>query len=412
MNWFRSVLVPLVAPIVVSAPTLAQVVKATPNEDDIPKPVPVELGLAGDSLPDISRFLNVRTATSPSLSPDGKRLAFTTQISGAPQVWVLDRPGGWPRQITFGEPVTFHAWSPAGDWIVYGVDRGGNEREGFYLINPEGTVERELLAPSQGFRVFGGFTRDGKKIAYASTERNGIDFDIYLLDLETGRSTEVFRGRMGLHAVSWRADGGAVILSESRGEDANDVYLLDLASGRLDTLFRPPERAWYGGFSWTPEGRSFYLSTNERTEYAALARYDLGSRQLHLIEPDRDVEEVALSPDGRYLLWTTNEGGYSALHGRDLATCRPIAPPVLPPGVYTLGWAAAAPVAAISVAGPRIPGDIWVWNVAEGSLERATYFRHCRSGSFPDGSPRALQFPRPRLRKNVLSAERSPAAGE
>src|SRR5690606_16121605 len=123
-------------------PALAQV-KPTPNEDDIPKPVPAEVGLAGSRTPDISRFLNVRTASAPSLSPDGRRLAFRTQISGAPQLWVVDAVGGWPRQLTFGEPVTFHAWSPAGDWIIYGVDRGGDEREGFYLISPDGPRERE-----------------------------------------------------------------------------------------------------------------------------------------------------------------------------------------------------------------------------------------------------------------------------
>src|SRR5690606_6541452 len=142
---------------------LAQV-PPTPNEDDVPKPVPAEIGLAGSRTPDISRFLNVRTAGAPSLSPDGRRLSFRRQISGAPQRWAGEAAGGGPRERTFGEPVTFHAWSPAGGWIIYGVDRGGDEREGFYLISPDGTRERELLAPSDAFRMFGDFTRDRKSV--------------------------------------------------------------------------------------------------------------------------------------------------------------------------------------------------------------------------------------------------------
>ena len=38
----------------------------TPNDADIPTPVPVEMSLAGASTPDISRFLNVRTAAGTS----------------------------------------------------------------------------------------------------------------------------------------------------------------------------------------------------------------------------------------------------------------------------------------------------------------------------------------------------------
>jgi dipeptidyl aminopeptidase/acylaminoacyl peptidase len=345
----------------------------TPNENDIPKPVPADMSLAGSALPDIARFLNVRTAGAPSLSPDGSRLAFRTQISGTPQLWVVDAAGGWPRQLTFGESVTFHEWSPAGDWIVYGTDRGGNEREGFYLITPDGALERELLAPSESFRVFGGFTRDGRRIAYATTERNGEDFDIHLLEVATGQDRRLFEGRMGLYAVSWRPDGGAVLFSQTRGEDANDISLFDVATGRLDTLFQPADRASYGGFAWTPDGAGFYLASNQDREYAGLAHYDGAERLLRWLEvPERDVEDVALSDDGVFLAWTTNEGGYSALHVRNLRTNEPVPAPALPRGIYGVEWAPRAPIAAIAVGGPQVPGDIWVWNAETGAVNRAT----------------------------------------
>lgn len=61
-------------PVVLAAtlvPTLAasQTVPPTPNDDDVPRPVPVEMTLAGADRPDIARFLNVRSAGSPSPSP-------------------------------------------------------------------------------------------------------------------------------------------------------------------------------------------------------------------------------------------------------------------------------------------------------------------------------------------------------
>jgi len=345
----------------------------TPNPADIPQPVPGDVSLAGSDRPDISRFLNVRRAGAPSLSPDGRALAFRTQISGSPQLWVVDADGGWPRQLTFGEAVTFHAWSPAGDWIAYGSDRGGNEREGFYLITPDGTRERELLAPSEAFRQFGAFTRDGRRIVYATTERNGVDFDIHLLDVASGADRRVFEGRMGLYAVSFSPDGRRVLLSEARGEDANDLYLLDIESGRLDTLFAPADRSSYASFAWTPDGAGFYLATDQDREHAGLAHLDVATRALRWIDtPPQDVEDVGLSPDGRVLVWSVNDGGYSRVSARDLTTGAAVAPPDLPRGTASVTWAEGASVAAFAVTGPSVPGDIWIWDPAAGRTVRAT----------------------------------------
>ncbi|MCI0585568.1 MAG: S9 family peptidase [Planctomycetes bacterium] len=355
------------------APVQGKPVPPTPNEADVPKPVPGEVGLAGAEKPDIARFLNVRTAGAPSLSPDGKRLSFRTGITGHSQVWVVDASGGWPDQLTFGEPVTFHDWSPSGEWIAYGVDRGGNERPGFYLISPDGRRERELLAPSEAFRVFGGFSPDGTQIAYATTERNGVDFDIHLLEVATGRDRKVHEGKGGIYVASWRLDGGALLLSETRGEDANDLHLLDLATGRFETLLRPEVPAAYGPFAWKKDGSGFYLATNQDREFSALGFFDLGKKELRFLEaPEQDVEQVAGTRDGRYLAWTVNDGGRSRLHVRDLGSGKDLPIPALPPGIYGLDWAATAPVAAVTVGGPRVPGDVWAWDLRDGSCRRAT----------------------------------------
>jgi dipeptidyl aminopeptidase/acylaminoacyl peptidase len=345
----------------------------TPNDDDIPKPVPGEPSLAGSASPDISRFLNVRTAVAPSLAPDGTRLTFLTGTTGTPQLWVVDSRGGWPDQLTFGESVTFHEWSPSGEWIVYGSDRGGNEREGYYVIAPDGSDERELLPPSEAFREFGGFTRDGQRIAYTTTERNGEDFDIHLIDVPSGHDREIYRGRMGLYAVSWRPDAGAVILSEARGEDANDAYLLDVGTGQLTDLFKPADASRYDSFSWVPDGAGFYVVTNETRECAALAYYDVATRRMRIVDaPEGEVEQVRVAPSGELMAWVTSEGGYSRLRIRNRKTGSNLSVPSLPRATYSVQWASCAPVLAIMVSGPQTPGDIWTWDATTGQLHQAT----------------------------------------
>jgi dipeptidyl aminopeptidase/acylaminoacyl peptidase len=366
-------LVPPLLALLANTTSLAQPAVPVPSDEDIPKPLPIESSLAGAARPDISRFLNIRKAIDPALSPDGTRLAFRSAITGTQQVWTVASSGGWPRQLTFVEGVTFHAWSPRGDWIVYGADVGGNEREGYYLVSPDGMRERELLAPSDAFRRFGGFTRDGSQIAYATTGRTENDFDIHLIDVASGADREVFSGRLGLFAVAWRPDARAVVLSETRGEDANDLFLLDLATGETQTLFKPAVASRYDSVSWEPDGGGFYLVTNQDREYQALARYDIATRALSVLEaPEHDVEAVALSRDGKLLAWIGNAGGYSRLHLRDVRAGKDLPVPPLPRGVYKVRWAESGSVAAIHITGPQTPGDVWILDAASGRATRAT----------------------------------------
>lgn len=360
----------------VGAPGLRVTAAEWEFPEDIPKVEPATPGLAGISPTDIVRFLMVRSAGSPALSPDGKWLAFRSSITGMPQLWVIPATGGWPRQLTFGGGITFHAWGPGDTGIIYGADRDGDEREGYHLISPDGTDERNILVYSDAYRTFGGFNDDGSQIIYSSTARNGRDFDVYVADTnsdtvsdgdgsaEGGSARMVFEGRFGYYARSWQPGGDLVIVSEARGEDANDLYLLDLNTGEMRNIFSPKVAARYSGFAWTPDGGGFFMATDQDREFTYLAHYDMAADELHVIDtPDADVGNVVLSGDGKYLAWTTNEGGYSRLHATDL-TGGEVNVPDLPDGVYGLTFAGAAPVLAISISGPGIPGDIWSWDVS------------------------------------------------
>jgi dipeptidyl aminopeptidase/acylaminoacyl peptidase len=373
----------------------------TPAPEDVPVPVPGDIGLAGAECPDIARYLNAHTAAAPSLSPDGARVAYRTSVTGSPQIWIADaRARSAPRQITFGEPVTFHEWSPAGDWIAYGVDRGGNEREGFYLISPDGERERELLPPSESFRAWGGFSHDGGRIAYAATEPGKDDFDIYTLDLAAGaRPRRVHEGKGGVYVAAWRPDGQGLLLTVTRGEDANDVLYLDLRTNRTEVVFRPQEAASYSSFAWTPDSRGFFLATNQDRDFAGLAFYDFGARRLSFIrEPLRDVEAVDLSPDGGLLAWAENAAGFSELFVQGAHThARLFQFAGLPRGVInSLEWAARAPALALQLSGPQVPGDIWAYDVQQWTARVAGSFTPRGRGRNRGGGSGGNDAPAPR----------------
>jgi dipeptidyl aminopeptidase/acylaminoacyl peptidase len=343
-----------------------------PNAGDIPIAERVTVGLAGEEPADVVRFLLAQGAKAAELSPDGKKLAFEWAVTGEPQLWLTDATGGWPQQVTFGSAITFFRWSPDGLSLLVGRDAEGNEREGYYLISTDGSEERQLLPLSNAFRQFGMFSSDGSRFVYSSTERNGIDFDIYVGDVGSGETRRVLEGSFGFFPVSWQPRGDLVIVSETRGEDANDLYFLDLGTGNLEPVFQPEVASSYESFAWLPDGSGFYLSTNHEREYAGLAFYSLAERRLEFVEtPDFDIDNVDVSGDGRFLAWTRNEDGYSRLSVIERSSGRGLQVPEFPEGVYVLDFARSAPALGLLISGPGTPGDVWTWNPVTGQSARA-----------------------------------------
>lgn len=363
------------------------------NPDDIPVTGPVTVGLAGEQPADIVRFLMANGAKESAPSPDGSQLAYEWSITGAPQLWIVDADGGMPQQITFGAEISFFRWAPDGRHLIVGRDADGNGRDGYFLISSDGTTETQLLPLSDAFREFGMFSSDGRDILYSSTERNGIDFDIYTLNIESGEPRLIVQGDFGFFPSALQPDGDILIVSETRGEVANDVHFLDMASGQLTPGFQPEDASLYDHFAWLPDGSRFFMATNEGREFAGLAFYSLEDSELeYLSTPDFDISNVELGGDDRYLTWTTNEDGYSKLHAIDRVSDQDLTVPDLPPGEFKLGFSRNAPVLSILISGPRTPGDVWIWDLQSGANSNPV--RSSLGGLKPDDfvMPISLRF--------------------
>ena len=368
--------------LLLATPSLIADAVFEPSSDDIPKPVPARNVLAGDEQPDIGRFLKVQRVVGEDISPDGRHVTYITSITGQPQLWSTEVASGTSKQLTFlDSSVTFQSWSPAGNWIAYGTDREGNGREGFYLVSLDGFQEREICAPSEVFRVFGGWSPDGRQIAFASTERNGVDFDIYTVEIakdgRTAQPKRVYEGKGGLYVAGWSQDGKWLALTQARGEADNDIALLEIATGKLNWILRPEDAASYSSMSWAGNSKGFYVATNQDRDLAGLGFYDVALKELRWIDtPDAEVESVDASRDGRFLAWTLNGNGYSSLHLRDLRRKSDggrMRVPGLPEGIYTVKWAENSRALLIRIASPQVPGDLWVWQPGSREAKRVTY---------------------------------------
>lgn len=338
-----------------------------PRPEDMPRPGPVTLGAPGQGAPDITRFLLVRSPRGATLTGDGRWVAYISDVTGVPQIWVVPAAGGFPQQLTYGSGVDWVQARPGGSDLLYGADTDGDERVGINLLSIDGTAERNIVAKSPAFRVFGTWSPDGKRFAYSSTERNGRDFDVYVADVATGQTRRVYEGKALFLAVAWAPDGDRLVLTEQRGDSANNLYLLNLNGGGLTTLFKPRVASAYDSVHFAPDGKALYLITNEGADTMRVARYDLARRRLQTIaDPGYDIGALEIDAEGRRLAWTTIETGFTRLHVRDLTTAQDVKLPALPDGMVSPTFAHDAPVLLLATDSPTTAGEVRVWNLDAG----------------------------------------------
>lgn len=357
---------------------LSVVSHADPIDAIEPSAEATQTGLAGQDPADIARYILARGAGPARLSPDGKMIAFSYGITGKTQVWTIPLMGGQPQQMTFGNGITFFAWSPEGQELVYGADNNGNEQESYYALNIAAGTERELLpAIKGGFRSFGGFNAKGDKIAYASTERNGLDFDIYLADTSSGESSRVYKGKYGNFVQAVSPDASRLVISETVGEDSDNIYVLDTKTKKRTVLSKAndplKDRANHtdGGMAWSADGQALYFATNKDREYTALMGLKLENGEMEtLYEAQADVENVQLCARDKYLVFTTNHDGFDRLHMMNMETGKNYAASDLPDGVYRLSCTDKSDTLLVGVNGFDRPGDLYTIGLDNGQMRK------------------------------------------
>jgi dipeptidyl aminopeptidase/acylaminoacyl peptidase len=276
----------------------------------------------------IQQYLNIKSASSPSFSADGKRLIYLTNVSGTSQVWAIELPNGAPRQLTkYDDNISFARFSPTRDEIVFGKAVGGNENTQFYAMKADGSGVRELTANPAVRHNFGDWSDDGKKIYYASNKRDKNYFDVYSMDVASGKETLIYQQDGSNNFAAASKNGDQIIISRSGIEKSldNNLYLIDAAT-RKETLLTPhTDASEFGDVEFLPDGDSIVLATNKDREYSSMAqmdnlRSDGGENKIYIGRdaPEWDVEGIEVSPKGSALAYTVNRDGFSELNLRKI----------------------------------------------------------------------------------------------
>ncbi|MFC4551689.1 MULTISPECIES: alpha/beta hydrolase family protein [Halorussus] len=330
---------------------------------------------------DFERYLNVRSAGAPSFGPGGERLSFLLDTTGVSQVWRLDDPGAWPRQLTFeDERVMLADWSPERDELVFSMDEGGNERAQLFRLDADGETVTPLTDRPDAKHNWGGWNSDGSKFAFASNRRDESVFDLYVQGREeTGDDAElVHEGDGWYYPVGWSPDDDRIAVLELAASSDYDLYVLDLETGDFDHVTPHEGDVFYGSVNWSPDGEALYLVTNEGADTRYFGRLDLDTLEIETVEEggDWNVESLTVDDETGRLVYGRNVDGYTELTVGELAGetgFREFPTPNLPRGAC--GGATFDPDAerfALTVTGSAENANVYVVDVESGEAERWT----------------------------------------
>ena len=270
----------------------------------------------------LTRLLSARSTVITDISADGSEMLVRSDDTGSMQVYRLSSDGGDLTQVTFlDEPVAAARYIPGTGDAVVAVDRGGNENYQLWLVALRTGELRELVVEEGVKHDLGDVTRDGRFVAFSSTRRNGVDFDVHVLDLVDGTTRIVLEG--GWNAVErFSPDGRWLTVGRLDGSFAisGDLLLIDLQTPDVRTVV---ERSGAGislGPSWYPDSSGFLFSTDAGRDVAGLATYDVAAASWHYVLDTEWDTEASLSADGTRAIVVFAENAVTRLQLRDGAT--------------------------------------------------------------------------------------------
>jgi len=346
-------------------------------------------------------YLNARQATPLGWSPKGQ-LLIATRFADVDQLHLVEAPGGARRQLTFQhEPITEAAFSPdsARSAYVFLKDSGGNENAQLYYQRlGEGTAR--MLTDGKSVNGAPLWSNSGREVAFFSTARDGHSYDISIVDPESGTLPRLAVAGDGSgaawSALDWSPDDSKLLVLKEVSVSEAYLYVVDLSSGQKREVEPAPTKVGILTAKFTRDGQGVYVISDRDAEFARLRYINLFTNDKTVISEHIpwDIESLAISRDGHYLAYVSNQAGAGKLNLLDLRTHQDLTPPRLAAGIIgSLRFDADGKRLAFAFAAANQPRDAYVLDVAENHLEPWTRSEAGAVDLAKFVLPRLVEFP-------------------
>ena len=330
----------------------------------------------------LDSWLSGRSASFRDFLPDGSML-ISTRFGDAEQIHRVERPLAAREQITFeAEPISLALANPtaAPAQFLYARDRGGDENAQLYLHDLQ-TRSTRLLTDGKSRHGGALWSRDGRYLAYQSNARNGVNQDVYVLEVASAASPRLVVSSQGQtwQPLDWSPDGMRLLLLDYRSVTDADLYVAEIATGKSTRL--PLPKSGIGTARFAADGRGVWFSADLGEEFLQLRYLDLAETKPRTLTGDLpwDIDDFEVDPSGRYVAYVANIDGYSRLELKDLGSNLTKRPTGLPAGLISnLRFDARGTQLGLTIESATSPRDAWSYDI-----EKETASRWTRSESGP-----------------------------
>ena len=204
----------------------------------------------------------------PSWSPDGARIAFSSNRNGGnSQIYVMDSNGKNVRRLTAGISDGQPVWSPDGQKIAFagiGDEEIGreNRKAKIYIITPDGTHLQKLAGDIPSSDIEPAWSPDSQRIAFASY-RGDRSAEIYLMDADGANHQRLTHDEATDREPAWSPDGSKLVFKVESDEDSIIAVMNADGSNRKNLTEEVLNGVWESktGPTWSTDGKTIaYVS--------------------------------------------------------------------------------------------------------------------------------------------------------
>lgn len=323
----------------------------------------------------LTQYQNVRSALFMDWTGDGKGIYIRTRFDDINQLHRVHAAGGVRQQLTwFPEPVGQVLRRPESEHLALTMDEGGGELDQIFLFDPAtATTTRVTDGLSRNRQIC--WSRDGRKLAFQSTRRNGRNNDLWIMDPDDPGSAKLLLEAPDgswLAPVDFSRDGKFLLVQQFMNVTDSRILVLKLEDGSLRTLAGDSEQPSANrALSFDHRGEGFYLITNVRDRSAELAWQPINpeiTRQYITAQIPWDVTDFAISENGKRGAIVTNEEGLSRLYLLDTRSGKLALVKRIPVGIINrLKFNRDNRRLAMSLSTAQSPSDVYVLDIGRSS---------------------------------------------
>jgi dipeptidyl aminopeptidase/acylaminoacyl peptidase len=331
----------------------------------------------------IDDLFYTRTVTSPSWSPDGQTIAFTSNITGRFNLWKVAANGGWPIQMAQSDDrQSDSTWSKDGKWIFFDADYAGNEQYDLFAVPAQGGAVVNLTDSPEIREQGTSISPDGSTIATTYKAKTAHSEDIAVLDVRTHAIRKLTNESDPAKLWSpgaWSPDSKYFYANRGNiGFTDSDVYRIDVATGQAENLTPHTGERIEAVTAVSPDGKTLLIQSNELGGYMNVALLDVATKkQTWVTKLEWEAASGDFSPDGKWFTYQINEDGRADAYLVNRATMKAQKIP-LPPGLNflvgnPLDFSPQSDRVLLTHQDSGRPSDLWIYDIKSGQVKQLTF---------------------------------------